>query len=110
MKTIIIAAILMLFSVGMKSQQLHIKGEIQSVEDSQPVEFANVVLQTLDSVFIAGTNSNEKGTFRLEKIKPGDYQIVISYLGYETAYVAVLGVTKSIDLGKIQLQPLLWKK
>lgn len=104
MKIIIIAAILMLFSVGMQSQQLQIRGEIQSSEDNRPVEFANIVLQTLDSVFILGTNSNEKGLFHLEKIKPGDYQLIVSYLGYETAYVSVLGVTKSIDLGKIQLQ------
>ena len=58
MKTIIIAAILMLFSAGIHSQQIQIKGEIRDAGDSQPVEFANIVLQTLDSAFIAGTNSN----------------------------------------------------
>ena len=105
MKTIIIAAILMLFSVGIHSQQIQIKGEIRDAGDSQPVEFANIVLQTLDSAFIAGTNSNEKGAFRLEKIKPGDYRLVVSYLGYETTYVSILGIAKSIDLGKVLLQP-----
>lgn len=105
MKTIIIAAILMLFSAGIHSQQIQIKGEIRDAGDSQPVEFANIVLQTLDSAFIAGTNSNEKGTFRLEKIKPGDYRLVVSYLGYETTYVSILGIAKSIDLGKVLLQP-----
>lgn len=105
MKTIIIAAILMLFSAGIHSQQIQIKGEIRDAGDSQPVEFANIVLQTLDSAFIAGTNSNEKGAFRLEKIKPGDYRLVVSYLGYETTYVSILGIAKSIDLGKVLLQP-----
>lgn len=105
MKTIIIAAILMLSSIGMKGQLLQIKGEIRSADDEQPVEFANIVLQTLDSAFIAGTNSNEKGAFRLEKVKPGDYRLAISYLGYETAYVSVLGIAKSVDLGEIQLLP-----
>ena len=105
MRTIIIAAILMLFSAGIHSQQIQIKGEIRDAGDSQPVEFANIVLQTLDSAFITGTNSNEKGTFRLEKIKPGDYRLVVSYLGYETTYVSILGIAKSIDLGKVLLQP-----
>lgn len=105
MKTIIIAAILMLFSAGIHSQQIQIKGEIRDAGDSQPVEFANIVLQTLDSAFIAGTNSNEKGAFRFEKIKPGDYRLVVSYLGYETTYVSILGIAKSIDLGKVLLQP-----
>ena len=105
MKTIIIAAILMLFSAGIHSQQIQIKGEIRDAGDSQPVEFANIVLQTLDSAFIAGTNSNEKGAFRLEKIKPGDYRLVVSYLGYETTYVSILGIAKSIDLGKVLPQP-----
>ncbi|MCD7848686.1 MAG: TonB-dependent receptor [Parabacteroides sp.] len=105
MKTIIIAAILMLFSVGIHGQQIQIRGEIRDAGDSLPVEFANIVLQTLDSAFIAGTNSNEKGAFRLEKIKPGDYRLVVSYLGYETTYVSILGIAKSIDLGKVLLQP-----
>ena len=105
MKTIIIAAILMLFSVGIHGQQIQIRGEIRDAVDSLPVEFANIVLQTLDSAFIAGTNSNEKGAFRLEKIKPGDYRLVVSYLGYETTYVSILGIAKSIDLGKVLLQP-----
>lgn len=105
MKTIIIAAILMLFSAGIHGQQIQIRGEIRDAGDSQPVEFANIVLQTLDSAFIAGTNSNEKGAFRLEKIKPGDYRLVVSYLGYETTYVSILGIAKSIDLGKVLLQP-----
>lgn len=105
MKTIIIAAILMLFSVGIHGQQIQIRGEIRDAGDSRPVEFANIVLQTLDSAFIAGTNSNEIGAFRLEKIKPGDYRLVVSYLGYETTYVSILGIAKSIDLGKVLLQP-----
>lgn len=46
----------------------------------------------MDSAFVAGTNSNEKGAFRLEKVKPGDHRLAISYLGYETAYVSVLGM------------------
>ena len=105
MKTIIIAAILMLFSVGIHGQQIQIRGEIRDAGDSRPVEFANIVLQTLDSAFIAGTNSNEIGAFRLEKIKPGDYRLVVSYLGHETTYVSILGIAKSIDLGKVLLQP-----
>ena len=105
MRTIIIAAILMLFSAGIHSQQIQIKGEIRDAGDSQPVEFANIVLQTLDSAFITGNNRNEKGTFILEKIKPGDYRLVVSYLGYETTYVSILGIAKSIDLGKVLLQP-----
>ena len=35
------------------------------------VEFANVVLQTLDSTFVTGVSTDTKGRFQLEKIETG---------------------------------------
>lgn len=104
MKTIIMAALLMLFSVGSWSQQIHIKGVIRSAGDNQPVEFANIVLQTSDSVFIAGANSDGKGAFQIQKLKAGDYRLVLSSIGYETTNVSMSGLSKSIDLGNILIE------
>lgn len=105
MKQYIMTALFMLLSLGIQGQQQYtIKGLIKSSDEKAPLEFANIVLQTSDSVFITGTNSNEKGIFRLEKVKKGDYRLIISSLGYENMSIAVQQLSRDTDLGTIVLQ------
>lgn len=98
-------ALLMLLSIGIWAQQTYtIKGIIESGDEKLPLEFANIVLQTPDSAFLTGTNSNEKGVFRLEKVQQGNYRIVISSIGYEDASIAVQQLSHNIDLGTVTLR------
>lgn len=85
------------------AQTLGIKGWVQDGRNKEPLEFANVVLQTIDSVFITGTTTDLKGGFAFDKVKSGDYLLVVSSIGYETEYIALEGFTKSILLGNIFL-------
>ena len=57
---------------GAFAQNLGIKGLVKDGRNKEPLEFANVVLQTLDSVFITGTTTDGKGHFALDKVKAGD--------------------------------------
>lgn len=106
MKQIIMTALFMLLPVSILGQQTHqIKGIVKSGDENLPLEFANIVLRTsADSTFITGTNSDEKGRFKLDQVKQGDYQVAISSLGYETAVISVQGLSQNIDLGTIALQ------
>ena len=76
-----------------------IKGKVTD-EKNAPLTYANVVLQTVDSIYVAGTTTDMEGRFELalhEKAK----LINISFVGYST-------ITKEIseyDLGIIQLLP-----
>ena len=85
--------------------QINIKGRIIDSESNQPIEFANVVLQTSDSVYFAGTESNEKGIFHFAKIKPGDYRIVVSMMGYASTTVTLDELAANINLNDIILSP-----
>lgn len=85
------------------AQNLEIKGWIRDARNKEVVEFANVVLQTPDSAFITGTTSDAKGSFSLDKMKAGDYLLIVSSLGYQTESVALNGFSKSITLGDILL-------
>ena len=89
---------------GAFAQNLGIKGLVKDGRNKEPLEFANVVLQTLDSAFITGTTTDGKGYFALDKVKAGDYLLAISSLGYETQYVALKGFNKSITLNDIPME------
>ena len=70
-------------------------------EKSQPLPYANVVLLSLpDSAFVAGTVSDESGSFTLRSEKP-DLLLRVSSIGYATLYNKV----EKSDLGIIQLLP-----
>lgn len=75
------------------------------LEANQPLESASVVLLTLkDSSFVVGTTSDKSGNFTLKPLKAGNYQVLVSMLGYQKATrTALLETGKSISLAPIQL-------
>lgn len=105
MKRILFAIMLLGCMIqGVFAQNLEIKGMVRNGRDKASLEFANVVLQTADSVFITGTTTDGKGRFMLDKVKAGDYLLAVSSLGYETQYIALDGFNKSIDLKEILME------
>lgn len=105
MKRIMIA-ILLLCGMIQKTvaQESTIKGLIKDAGTKEVIAFANVVLEKTDSTFIAGVTTNEKGQFSLEKVKAGDYRMIVSSLGYEPEYIALNGFSKAVTLDEILLR------
>jgi hypothetical protein len=69
-------------------------------EDAVPLEFANVVLlQTMDSSFVAGTTTDSAGIF-LFNLPVNDYILKISTLGHES----IEKLINQADLGIITLK------
>lgn len=83
------------------AQNLQLKGRI--VSGKQPVEFANVILQTRDSAFVSGGLTDERGRFIMNNLQKGDYQLQISGLGYKNRQVSLPDFTATLDLGTIPL-------
>ena len=85
-----------------------ITGNVIDASTGEPVEFATVVLQVAESEKdVDGAISDEKGHFKLEDIKPGTYNLVVSFIGYETKTIEDIVLTKKkpdADLGKITLE------
>ena len=73
MKQIIMAALLISFSWGIRAQQLQIRGKVIDLSDKSPLEFANITLQTADSAFITGTTTDSKGLFGSRKSRPENF-------------------------------------
>ncbi|MDR1985102.1 MAG: carboxypeptidase-like regulatory domain-containing protein [Prevotellaceae bacterium] len=71
-------------------------------ENQKPMEFVNIVLHTIDSVFIEGATTDNSGKFQLNKnsdtlIK----RLTFSYIGYQTKTINVVGG----NTGEIMLLP-----
>ncbi len=88
---------------GAFAQNLEIKGTVRDARDKKILEFAHVVLQTMDSSFVAGTTTDVKGHFLLNKIKKGSYILTVSMLGFQTASVSLENISGDIFLGEIYL-------
>ena len=92
----------MLASRGL-AQTISIKGRIMEKQESQfaSVMLADVSLIKEDSTFVAGTISGEKGAFTISNIKPGNYMLTSSLVGYIPVGLKLKNLVKSIDLGDI---------
>lgn len=89
---------------GAFAQQTGVNGKVVSTTNATAVEFANVVLQTTDSLFIVGTTTNEEGVFNMEKLAKGEYRLVVSAIGYKTTYQPVILATGSNNIGSIIIE------
>jgi hypothetical protein len=84
-----------------------IKGKLIDTAAKQPLSEATVsVLSTKDSSLATFTLSNKLGVFEIKGLEEGDYQLVISHLGFET-FKKTFSITvsaKAINLGDLKVQ------
>lgn len=102
-----LATLLTAFGV-MAQGHSRISGTVFDSLSQKPVEFANVALVTPgSSTPIDGTICDDKGEFTLSKIAVGNYQLHISFIGFETKVVSVTIDDKNDDvkLGRIIISP-----
>ncbi len=95
--------IISLLTITISVAQNSIKGTIVD-EKKQPLEA--VVISLLDAKskqFLKAALTNEQGTFSLNGIKNGQYQLKITSLGLQEI-VKTIDVKKSIKLGTIQMK------
>ncbi|QHI35438.1 hypothetical protein IMCC3317_07840 [Kordia antarctica] len=71
-------------------------------DGTNPIPYANVVLLDNANKIISGSISEDDGSFEI-KTKAGDYDIVVSFLGYKELKKSI-SVKENMDLGTIILQ------
>ncbi|MDF1698780.1 MAG: TonB-dependent receptor [Saprospiraceae bacterium] len=85
-KQLILLSILMLISsMSVLGQNALIRGNVYDKESGEPVSFANVYLEGTSK----GTNTNLDGFYTLTDIVPGNYTVIATFIGYDTARVEV---------------------
>ncbi|HEY4653238.1 MAG TPA: TonB-dependent receptor [Cyclobacteriaceae bacterium] len=83
-----------------------ITGEVKDATSNLPVEYATVALNDPDTnTPVDGTVCDEKGKFVLTKIANGNYNVVISFIGFESIVLPVVidDRKNNHDLGEVKL-------
>ena len=72
---------------------------------TKAVEFANIALYTTSDKLIDGTVADDKGKFTLNKLAPGTYKVLLSFIGFspKTINNVVIDKGENKDLGVIRL-------
>ncbi|MBI1224239.1 MAG: outer membrane beta-barrel protein [Bacteroidetes bacterium] len=99
-----IAPILVLVTLAFcaSAQNFSITGKVLD-DQKQPMPGANVVLQYPWGEMVKATSSEPDGSFKLEDVEQGGYQLVLTYIGFEDVKKEVTVSNKNVDLGKISL-------
>ncbi|MFN8356817.1 MAG: TonB-dependent receptor [Spirosomataceae bacterium] len=83
-----------------------ITGYVVDSSITKAVEFANVALYNkATGKPVDGTMADEKGKFTMSRVAPGEYKLMISFLGFTNKTIDNIVVVKSqdVDLGVIKL-------
>ncbi len=85
-----------------------ISGKIIDSSSNKPVEFATIsVINTKTKKVVNGGITNEKGFFKINKVKPGNYSLDISFIGYSSIKIDNVKVEKNnlnLNLGTLKIQ------
>jgi carboxypeptidase-like protein len=85
-KSIIILGILLFFGISsVFSQTGIIRGFVYDKSNGEPMIFTSVYLE--GTTYGIATDVN--GYFNLSKVEPGNYSLLVSFVGYDTARMAV---------------------
>ncbi|MDO5972025.1 TonB-dependent receptor [Flavivirga aquimarina] len=102
---ILLAAIFFLIVNNLSAQ---ISGKIIESEDNYPLEYATAALyKNLDNSLVTGVITNVDGVFSIEGVKPGNYYLKASFMGYTTKRIGDVIISRKneiIKLGVITLQ------
>ena len=101
---------LLVFTVSMLHAQtltVTLSGLVKSKTDKTALPFVSIVLKTeKDSAFVNGTITNEEGRFLINNIKPGNYFLETSILGFNKKIQPLFVGTLStyLDIKVIELE------
>ena len=83
-----------------------ISGIVKNKADKSTIPYVNVVVKSeKDSVFVAGTVTNNEGRFSIAGIKPGNYLLEISFMGFESRHQPLFigSLSEFLDIPVIEL-------
>ncbi len=85
------------------AQKLSIEGKVVDANGGEPIIGATVsLLQSTDSLLLAGEITDIDGTFKISDEKKRDFLLRISYIGYETLFRSI-NSEDDVDLGTLNL-------
>ena len=86
-------------------QVTFVRGKVAEKGSNHAVEFANVLAYDAGRKIAASCPTDEKGEFRLEIKKSGEYKVLVSFIGYKDKVLEIKCEGKEINLGRIVIEP-----
>ena len=93
---------LSVFSQKPQNNQISITGNIIDSNTKEPLEYATVVLNNLETKQLSGGITDEKGNFTI-KIIPGAYDISFEFISFKTIKISKKIINSSLNFGTIKL-------
>ncbi|HEU5168548.1 MAG TPA: TonB-dependent receptor [Chitinophagaceae bacterium] len=87
------------YAFAQKNEYGSIKGVV-STSDGKPAGSVTVVIKNTKN----GTTTNDDGSFELKKIKPGNYVLILSFVGFESKEISIDVKTGEENFVKAQLE------
>ena len=82
-------------------------GKVQDEVTEKPIEFATIGLKSQrKDMIVNGTVTDQNGKFTIDKIQPGKYLVIISFIGYKDYQSDTIRINQKnnvVDLGTIKL-------
>ena len=105
MKKLLTTIIFSTILVSAWAQSVKISGTVKD-ENNLPVEFATVALNDPETKKpVDGAICDAKGTFVIKNVPAGNYNLNISFIGFEVSVIPVKVTNQNIDLNDIRLTP-----
>lgn len=104
---LLLIVLFLLASFTHAQNPVSVSGMVQAKATQLPLSFANVLMKrSVDSVFVAGTISDEQGRFRFSGILPGRYFLDISLVGYlpKRQSIFIGNLSQFLELKPIDLE------
>ena len=96
--TLVFAYFLLHFQYGFSQLKAIITDEL-----GNPLEYATAALYSNDGTLVSGVVSQTNGVVEINNIKTGEYNLEVSFIGYEVYKIANFSYKKTLDLGVIKL-------
>ncbi|MBT3385643.1 MAG: TonB-dependent receptor [Prolixibacteraceae bacterium] len=91
-----------LFTVNLYAQSAgSFKGQIINSETNEFIGNANIVVEGTN----IGTISDREGNFEIKNLSPGQYQILISVVGFNTKKLSIQLPQKATEIFQVKLEP-----
>jgi outer membrane receptor protein involved in Fe transport len=104
---IILALLLFPALLSAQNNSVTLSGLVKNKATKTPLAYVNVLLKTAkDTQFVSGTVTNEIGEFIFNNIKPGNYILSFSIIGYKVIKQTFVAgqLSEYLNLGTIELE------